>query len=406
VNTEITDNTDKTGGLIYYDATCSFCSGWAGALEHLLARWDFTFAPLETASDEMVVEFFDGRRYGGADAILAIVSSVWWLRPLTLPAKLPGVMPLLRMMYRFIAARRHSLGNSCRVPRRSSNLRDYLPLFVLTGLVIAGRNLVADWLFMCLLALSVVFGFKWLTWRRADRSKASRHRSVLYLFFWPGMNAPEFLGTAAARVVAGEWVLAAGKTLCGVALLALAASGRVGHALLAGWIGIAGALLLLHFGLFHLLSLIYWSRGIPALPLMRTPLLATSLADFWSHRWNRAFNKLAHDFLLRPLARRAGTTYAGLSAFIASGLVHDLVISIPARGGYGLPTAYFALQGAAVLFEKSSVGTALGLRRGMRGWLFTLAVTLLPAPLVFHTAFVHRIVLPILQVIAGLWGRA
>jgi len=259
---------------------------------------------------------------------------------------------------------------------------------------------------MCLLALSVTFGFKWLTWRRADRSKTTITRSFLYLFFWPGMNAQEFLGTAATRVVVTEWFLAGVKTLGGVALLVLASSGRVGDALLAGWMGIAGALLLLHFGLFHLLSLIYWSRGIPALPLMRTPMLATSLADFWSNRWNRAFNTLAHDFLLRPLARHTGSAHAGLSAFIASGVIHDFVISIPARGGYGLPTAYFALQGIAVLFEKSDVGVALGLRHGVRGWLFTLAVTLLPAPLIFHAAFIHRIVLPILQIIGGLWGRA
>jgi alginate O-acetyltransferase complex protein AlgI len=169
--------------------------------------------------------------------------------------------------------------------------------------------------------------------------------------------------------------------------------------------GIAGALLLLHFGLFHLLSLIYQSNSIRATPLMRSPALATSVADFWSSRWNRAFNKLAHDFLVRPLARRAGATNAGLSAFIASGLLHDLVISLPARGGYGLPTAYFAVQGLAVLFEKSSAGVALGLRRGVRGWLFTLASTLLPVPLLFHSAFIHNIVLPMLRVIGEVWGR-
>ena len=84
----MTDITDKIGGIIYYDAGCSFCSGWAGALEHLLARWDFSLAPLATASDEMRVDFFDGRRYGGADAIVALVSYVWWLRPFALLAKL------------------------------------------------------------------------------------------------------------------------------------------------------------------------------------------------------------------------------------------------------------------------------------------------------------------------------
>ena len=36
---------------------------------------------------------------------------------------------------------------------------------------------------------------------------------------------------------------------------------------------------------------------------MRAPALATSLAEFWSNRWNTSFSALAHDEIIRPLKR-------------------------------------------------------------------------------------------------------
>jgi hypothetical protein len=295
---------------------------------------------------------------------------------------------------------------SRRVPSRPTDTRGRWLLVGLPVSVIVCRSLFADWVFMSLLAFSIFLGFKWMTWRQADRSIATRSRSLLYLLAWPGMDAREFLtGSAATHIRITEWSLAAGKIVLGAALLAVASSGGVALPLLAGWMGIAGALLLVHFGVFHLLSLIYRDRGIAATPLMSSPLLAVSVSDFWANRWNRGFNRLAHDLFFRPLARRIGAAQAGFSAFVVSGLIHDLVISLPARGGYGWPTVYFVLQGTAVLFEKSSVGLAIGLRRGLTGRLFMLVVTTLPAPLLFHTAFVHNIVLPMLQVIGRLWGK-
>ena len=59
-------------------------------------------------------------------------------------------------------------------------------------------------------------------------------------------------------------------------------------------------------------------------------------------------------------------------------VVHDLVISVPAGGGYGGPTLFFALQGVAVLVERSPLGRRVGLGRGWRGWLFTMLVLLAP----------------------------
>ena len=99
---------------------------------------------------------------------------------------------------------------------------------------------------------------------------------------------------------------------------------------------------------------------------MHAPILATSLGDFWGRRWNLAFRDLAHSYIFRPLIRRTGPAAATLAAFVASGVIHDAVISIPARGGYGLPTLYFSIQGVAVLIERRGGHGSVGLRVGRR----------------------------------------
>lgn len=74
---------------------------------------------------------------------------------------------------------------------------------------------------------------------------------------------------------------------------------------------------------------------------MRQPARACSLAEFWGRRWNTAFHELVHRYTFRPLLRKASARPALLLVFLLSGLVYELVISFPARGGYGLPTGYF-----------------------------------------------------------------
>jgi D-alanyl-lipoteichoic acid acyltransferase DltB (MBOAT superfamily) len=127
---------------------------------------------------------------------------------------------------------------------------------------------------------------------------------------------------------------------------------------------------------------------------MQAPMRATSLADFWGRRWNLGFRQLTHGLVFWPIRKRFGTAAATLAAFIGSGLVHDLVISCPAGGGYGLPTAYFLFQGIGVLVERSKAGTRVGIGHGFRGWLFTLLCTGGPAFWLFHPPFVRNVILP------------
>ena len=83
------------------------------------------------------------------------------------------------------------------------------------------------------------------------------------------------------------------------------------------------------------------------------------------------------------------------------GVIHDFVISIAVRAGFGRPTLYFVIQGLGLFAERSKIGRRLGLGRGARGWLFCLAVTALPVGLLFHRPFLERVVIPMLTAFRG-----
>jgi alginate O-acetyltransferase complex protein AlgI len=157
-------------------------------------------------------------------------------------------------------------------------------------------------------------------------------------------------------------------------------------------------ILMLHFGLFALLSLGWRALRVDAAPIMDAPLRSTSVAEFWGRRWNGAFNDLALGLVFRPMARRTGIAVATLSAFAVSGLVHETVISLPAGAGFGLPTAYFLVQGLAVLLQRKSGA----LRGAVSGWLFTMLVVAGPAFWLFHPPFIRRVILPFMQAVGAL----
>jgi hypothetical protein len=259
------------------------------------------------------------------------------------------------------------------------------------------------WVWMWTIAALVFAACKWLTWREAPAGAG--WREAAYLLAWPGLDAPRFLtrGIHPERVRPGEWIAASGCVAAG-ALLFFRAAGAVAaeDAYVTGWIGMVGLVLMLHFGAFHLLSCAWRAAGVAARPLMDRPLAAASLADFWGRRWNTAFRDLTHRFLFRPLAARLGSRWGVVAGFVFSGAVHDLVISLPAGGGYGGPSAYFAMQGAGMLFERSAAGRRLGLGHRWRGWLFTMAVLAAPVQLLFHRPFVVGVVVPFMRALGAI----
>ena len=280
----------------------------------------------------------------------------------------------------------------------------WVPLVALPAASLAIQPHLPPWGFMWAMLLGLMAGCKWLTWSQAIQCAGAPPlgRSLGYLLAWPGMAAEPFLSgeRPVRRPGRNQWLLALSKTLFGVSLLWGAA--RLvpeSQPYLAGWVGMIGMAWLVQFGSFHLLALGWQSVGVDARPIFRAPVWARSLGDFWGSRWNLAFRELAYRNVFRPLATRLGTGGASLMTFVVSGLVHELVISVPAGACYGLPTAYFLVQWLGVLVERSAWGRGIGLGRGFGGWLFALLVTAGPACLLFHPPFVHRVVLPFLQVI-------
>jgi alginate O-acetyltransferase complex protein AlgI len=159
--------------------------------------------------------------------------------------------------------------------------------------------------------------------------------------------------------------------------------------------------LLLHLGLLHGVSLAWRLAGVAAAPIMNRPLWATSLADFLGRRWNVAFRDAAHQCVFRPLARRWGPAAATLAVFVVSGLIHEVVISLPVPAAAGRPTLYFLLQAAAASLERSRAGSALGLGRGWLGRLFAAVVIVAPVGLLFPPAFLEQAVLPMVAAAAA-----
>ncbi|HKO56304.1 MAG TPA: membrane bound O-acyl transferase family-domain-containing protein, partial [Thermoanaerobaculia bacterium] len=147
--------------------------------------------------------------------------------------------------------------------------------------------------------------------------------------------------------------------------------------------------LMLHFGVFHLLAAFWRAHGAATDRLMRDPLRATTLADFWSGRWNAGFSEMTALLVYRPLRRRRGETAALMASFLVSGLLHELAISVPVGAGYGLPTLYFLLHGALTATEKRQL---LGAPSRVR----TLALLAIPLPILFHPWFVRGIIQPLL----------
>ena len=281
----------------------------------------------------------------------------------------------------------------------------FVPLLVLPVATFGLRNALVPWTFMWLLAFSIFAGCKWQTWWDArEIHGANVLRSLGYLLLWPGMDARAFFSLENAKIhlQASLWIKASFKVIAGLVLIAIAM--RLvypKYPLGAGWTGMLGIVLFLHFGTFELISLAWRYAGVRAEPIMCRPFRSESLAELWGKRWNLGFRTLSHALVFRPLQKRFGAT-AGISAtFLASGLIHDLVISVPAAGGYGLPTAYFLLQGCGVLVERSDSGQRLGMGRGASGRVWTALIALGPLCLLFHPWFVRRVILPFLAALLG-----
>jgi hypothetical protein len=294
---------------------------------------------------------------------------------------------------------------SVNLSTRSIAWTRWLPLLVLPATALAFQDALPTWAFMWLMVLAIFGGFKWLTYCYATESNESPSvsRSLGYLLGSLSMDAEAFLaGPVVHRPKTWDWGTAALNTSIGCILLWGVARWAVPWGdELTGWIGLAGIAFLLHFGLFHLWSLAWRTAGVECRHIMHSPARATSVSDFWGNRWNLAFNDIVYRLVFRKLLRKVGMRWSLTAVFLLSGILHELAISLPARGGYGLPTLYFLLQAVGALAERTKPGRRLSLGHGLRGWLWTLLVVAGPAYWLFHPVFVRNVIVPFMHAIGA-----
>ncbi|HSC35377.1 MAG TPA: MBOAT family protein [Thermodesulfobacteriota bacterium] len=285
---------------------------------------------------------------------------------------------------------------------------DWIPVFALPALaVLIARPALPAWGLLFAVAFSIFYGFKWLTYRRAAcmGARPGLKSAIGYLFCWVGMDAAAFFDrrVKVPKPSVAEWLLAFLKTALGLVLFSfIARLFYPQHALTAGYIGLTGFLLFSFFGTFHILSLYWRRRGVNAVPMMNSPLLTTSLSEFWSSRWNLAFRDLARIFVFRPMLKRWGVVIAVLSAFVFSGILHELLISLPADAWYGLPTLFFLIQAGGIFIEKSGIGMKAGINHGLTGRLFAALFILAPVVLLFHPPSIESCMIPFMKALGAL----
>jgi alginate O-acetyltransferase complex protein AlgI len=240
----------------------------------------------------------------------------------------------------------------------------------------------------------MIYAFKISILASYNRKEVRQFRKLEFLL-WPGMD-PERLtiggkGTDADARPIGRGLVA---LYIGMALWLVAAILPI-PAMSAGWLAIAGSLLIVHFGLSELLSSVFRLAGRPVRPLFNRPLGARSLNEFWTRRWNMPFVEMDRRLFVPGLLRRFGYRGAILGVFLISGLLHEMAISYPTGSGWGFPMIYFAVQGALVLVEH---------RFRIRSRLFTWVAILAPLPLVFTPSFQAEFMLPLVHNLRSIVG--
>ena len=226
-------------------------------------------------------------------------------------------------------------------------------------------------------------------------ARLSPARWLAFAALWPGMR-PALFATLPSAARAGAASLAA-KGLVRVAIGAafLAASQlalrETGSRAAATALALPGLSLILHFGVFNLAAGGWRALGVDADSLFRAPLRSTSLKEFWGRRWNLAFSEMTAIGVYRPVSSMAGRRIGVAAGFVASGVLHEVAISLPVKAGFGLPLLYFALHAIAMLVEPR-----LGL--ASKPWLgraWTCAWLVLPLPILFHPPFLRGVVWPL-----------
>lgn len=263
---------------------------------------------------------------------------------------------------------------------------------------------------MIFVILSLLYSLKAVV--HIETFQKTKHRLswlqyLAFSIFWPGMRPNLFanfpsqsLGDSNEFLKKGMIRAIFGCILVASSYLALRMySGQLGLIVFAA-LALLGLSMLLHFGLFNILVGLLRFFGVRCTTLFNSPGSSRSLQEFWSKRWNLAFSELTTISIYRPIASISSRRKAIWVSFISSGIFHEMAISFPAHGGYGLPTLYFVIHGIGIELENVFFKNSKKLVILHKLW--TILFIVLPLPLLFHSYFINRIVLPFIRGIADL----
>lgn len=237
----------------------------------------------------------------------------------------------------------------------------------------------------------------------ASGPRLSALRWLAFAAAWPGMRPAVFAGVGGPALEGGRRLLGMGAARIALGF-ALLAAGRAAWV----WTGspaaatvplLAGLSLVLHFGVFNVVAGGWRCLGADATPLFKAPLLSKSLGEFWGRRWNLAFSEMTAIGVYRPVSAVAGRRVGLFAAFAASGVLHELAISLPVKAGYGLPMTYFAIHGGLVVAERALEARGRPISgHAALGRLWTIFWLVAPLPVLFHPPFLAGTMWPILGI--------
>lgn len=204
-------------------------------------------------------------------------------------------------------------------------------------------------------------------------------------FFWaPSLALPSW--EKRERVVAGK----PERRVCAVSACQLLAMAAVYHFCvpairlfpwwLQSYLAVVPFWLLLET-LNGLCRLLWLPTGRLVPPINIHPWQATDLADFWGRRWNRLIGDWLHQVVFMSCRRRPKT--AMFATFLVSGLIHELLVSLPltivcGEHIWGCMTGYFFIQYLAIIVERRFRLSSAGRR------ILLWSVVLLPVALVLN----------------------
>lgn len=277
-------------------------------------------------------------------------------------------------------------------------------MILLVGLALAAKSVLPPWILTWTVILVFILGFKWVFfWRYVSEphDPISIWRIPFYFFLWVGLDPENFLNPQrkAACPPLKMWLYPFSNLILSIFFLFVIPRYLPDqHIWLIGWFAMMGLLIFVYFVLTHALALMWQSFGVDAKHLMHMPIMARSLSRFWHVTWNTAYHRLIYTFVYKPTHAWAGKTGSLYLSFLVSGLLHELVFSLPYQGGYGFPTLYFMIQAIGITLERSRLGKKIKMRgAGSWGRVYVYLFTIPPSMFLFHIVLIRGGALPFLR---------